>query len=286
MTLKRHLVRALDSSAGRSLLAWLTTRRARRLLGRPDVEVSYSGLWAHRVGEYTIPDGPRFEYHDARLRSWADEVPKHRRNAEDYWFRHYAPEPGDVIIDVGAGRGEDVLAFAERVGPTGRVIAIEAHPASFRLLEAFCRLNDLRNVTPLHYALMDRSGSVTIQDADDWKESTVTTTGVSSGTVVPATTLDAICSEQQLDQIAFLKMNIEGAERLALRGMGATLPRIRQICVCCHDFRANKGDGELYRTRGIVEECLTRHGFTVSARLDDRRAYVRDHLHGTRNSAV
>lgn len=287
MSVKRRVVQALDRPATRSLLARLATARARRVLGRADVTIAYEGGWQHRVGGYGFPDGPRFEYHDAAIRRWTDEVAKHRRNAADYWFRHYAPAAGDIVVDVGAGRGEDVLAFSERVGPTGRVLAIEAHPASFRLLKAFCRMNDLRNVTPINCALMDAPGSVTIEDASDWRANTVSGgSAPTAGTTVPATTLDVLCREQGVGEIAFLKMNIEGAERMALRGMPAALARTRHVCVCCHDFRAERGDGDDYRTRAEVVETLTAAGFRVTGRRDDPRAYVRDHVHGSREAAM
>ncbi len=287
MTVKRRVVQALDGPVTRSLLARLATARARRVLARDDVEISYAGGWQHRIGAHVFPDGPRFEYHDAAIRAWAGEVAKHRRNADDYWFRGYTPAAGDVIVDVGAGRGEDVLAFSERVGQTGRVLAIEAHPASFRLLEAFCRMNGLRNVTPINCALMDAPGSVTIEDASDWRANTVSGAATpAAGTMVPATTLDALCREQGIGEIAFLKMNIEGAERMALRGMPAALARTRHVCVCCHDFRAERGDGDQYRTRDEVVATLTASGFLVTGRRDDPRAYVRDHVHGARGTAA
>ena len=76
-------------------------------------------------------------------------------------------------------------------------------------------------------------------------------------------------------------MNIEGAERYAL-GMESVLPHTRQICVACHDFRCEGGDGEQFRTRTFVEQFLVKRGFTVTSRPDDPRDYVRDHVFGLR----
>jgi tRNA G46 methylase TrmB len=70
------------------------------------------------------------------------------------------PQRGDVVIDVGAGRGEDTLTFSRAVGRTGRVIAIEAHPLSFKILQRFCLLNELSNVTLLPFVLLDKPGTV------------------------------------------------------------------------------------------------------------------------------
>jgi len=40
-------------------------------------------------------------------------------------FHYFQPKKGDIVIDVGAGRGEDTLAFSQSVGKSGQVIAVE-----------------------------------------------------------------------------------------------------------------------------------------------------------------
>jgi hypothetical protein len=66
----------------------------------------------------------------------------------------------------------------------------------------------------------------------------------SFGILVPATMLNHLCEQQGLKDVAFLKMNIEGAERYALLGMERVIQNIRQICVACHDFRSDAGESE------------------------------------------
>jgi len=284
MSLKRAIIRQFDKSLGRSLLGALATARARRVLRERDVEIRYDRLWLHRLGPYFIPDGTRFSYYDSTILSWKDQIPAYLRNAQDYWFGYYQPKPGDVILDVGAGRGEDVFAFSREVGRNGRVLAIEAHPVSYQILAQFCHLNRLSNVTPIHVAIMDGFGMVTIDDEDRWEANTVSTTPKRTGASIQATTLDQLCEEQGIITIDFLKINIEGAETFALRGMRDSIGKVRSVCVCCHDFRAERGHGEQYRTRDFVWSFLADNGFEVSCREDDPRDYVRDHLYGRRGS--
>ena len=97
---------------------------------------------------------------------------------------------------------------------------------------------------------------------------------------VRADTLDAICRAEDLEEVDFLKMNIEGAERFALLGAESIIQRTKSICVACHDFRADYGEGEEFRTREFVKQFLIEHGFKVTTRQDDPRDYVRDHLFG------
>jgi FkbM family methyltransferase len=283
LSYKRALIRLLDRPGGRFLLGKVATSFLRRIIG-DGVEIAYvEGMWTRRVGPYYFPDGFTFDYAYADFNSWKRQVEIHASDTEDYWLQYYRPQEGDVIVDVGAGRGEDTLTFSRAVGETGRVIAIEAHPLSFAILKNFCRLNRLANVTPLHLALMDKPGTVQIAESESsWMENAIEYGEGSSGIQVRAGALDGVCKQEGLKEIAFLKINIEGAERQALLGMESVLPQVRQICVACHDFRSDLGHGEQFRTRAFVEQFLIEQGFTLASRPDDLRDYVRDHVFGLR----
>jgi FkbM family methyltransferase len=261
----------------------IATRFARLATG-DDLEIEYvDGLWTHRVGPHFFPDGPRFNYAPPDFGNWKGELGRYVSDTKDFWLEHYRPQEGDVIIDVGAGRGEDTLTFSRAVGETGRVIAVEAHPLSFKILKHFCRLNQLSNVTLVQLALMDKPGTVRIAESElSWMENAIERGEGSSGIPVRASTLTDVCEQQGLKDIAFLKMNIEGAERYALLGMETAIRNIRQVCVACHDFRFDRGEGEEFRTRAFVEQFLIDHGFTLASRPNDPRNYVRDHIFGLR----
>jgi FkbM family methyltransferase len=191
-------------------------------------------------------------------------------------------KPGDVIVDVGAGRGEDAFAFSRAVGAEGRVFAIEAHPISFAILRNFCRLNRLDNVIPLELAVASKSGILALSDEESsWMENSVVASGANTISV-QAATLDEICSQNKIGDIGLLKMNIEGAESDALLGMEKTVSRVRQVCIACHDFRSEKGDGDQFRTRAFVEQFLLDHGFTIKSRPESSLDFVRDHVFGLR----
>ncbi len=283
MSWKRRIVRLLDRPGGRGILGKLATRSARRRTGI-DAAIFYDAIWVHRVRNRYFPDGPRFDYDAGVFNRWAGEDERNSANAREYWFRFRAPKPGDTVVDIGAGRGEDLIAFSEAVGPTGRVIAIEAHPRTFAVLEHFCRLNRLANVTPLNIAVMDAVGTVTISDTEAWEENAVSRSDGRAGHVVSANSLGAICAEHAIPTIDFLKMNIEGAEQYALLGMKDVVDRIGTICVACHDFRADLGHGEEFRTRDFVARFFANHGFTLNSRPHHPMDYVRDHLFGTRGN--
>src|ERR1039458_493116 len=93
---------------------------------------------------------------------------------------------------------------------------------------------------------------------------------------------DDLCLEREIERIDFLKMNIEGAERLALPGCRRALDRTRYVCIAAHDFRAARGESEEFRTLTFVREFLTECGFKLTTRDDDPRYYVPYHVHGKR----
>ena len=212
-----------------------------------------------------------------------EQLEKYLRDARDYWFHVYKPHEGDVIVDIGAGRGEDVYAFSLAVGPEGRVWAIEAHPENFRHLTDFCQAYGLANVTCLNLACADRPGQMQVETLPVW-DSNYVREGAPSPTSYPveAIPFDAICRRYNIRRIDFLKMNIEGAERTALPGCREALRRTRHCCIAAHDFRADRGEGEHFRTRAFVCDFLSDLGFTLVTRDDDPRYYVPYHIHGYR----
>ena len=239
----------------------------------------YDGGWMHRTGSDHVPLTHLYAY--ASRRDWPTVFPSLIADSEDYWFHLYKPRLGDVIVDVGAGDGSDLPAFSRAVGPAGRVIAVEAHPRTLQLLERMRKWNRLDNVTVRHRAIMDRPGSVYIDDQDAHILNAVSAVRRNHrGYEVPALSLDDLCREDGVTHIDFLKMNIEGAERHAIEGATETIGRVRHVCVACHDFLA--GADDRLRTKAIVVAFLERHGFRVTLRRDDARDYVRDHVHGVR----
>ena len=96
---------------------------------------------------------------------------------------------------------------------------------------------------------------------------------------VPARRIDTIAAELGIQRIDLLKMNIEGAEQLAIQGIGTLLDNTRHICVSCHDFLADDGGPDELRTKGFVREFLRERGFHVSTRDDAIDPWTRDYLY-------
>jgi FkbM family methyltransferase len=276
-----------SDSESRADLAARATARVREALPGVDIEILWDGMWIRRVGADYFPDPGMMDIAEPDWQKWAAQAGKHLRDADDYWFHVYQPRRGDVIVDIGAGRGEDVFAFSRAVRPAGRVWAIEPHPMSFQVLQKLCAMNGLANVTTLQYACVDHPGKLQIETLPVW-ESNYVREGEASATshAVEGVTFDNLSEKWGIGRIDFLKMNIEGAERNALPGCRNTLRRVNHVCIAAHDFRAARGEGEQFRTLALVREFLTEAGFELTTRDDDPRYYVPYHVHGRRRAGA
>lgn len=275
-------VTRLDNPEGRAELARQATDAARAALPEADIEIFWDGLWIRRVGADYFPDPDLFRI-PPDWQKWAGKAEKFRRDANDYWFHVYRPAASDVIVDIGAGRGEDVFAFSRAVGPEGRVFAIEPHPVSFLVLTKLCQWNRLDNVTAIECACVAEPADLQIETLPVW-ESNYVRAGERSAASFPVrgVRFDDLSAQLGIERIDFLKMNIEGAERQALPGCAGALGRTRFVCIAAHDFRAARGEGEDFRTLDFVRGFLVEAGFRLTTRDEDPRYYVPYHVHGVR----
>jgi hypothetical protein len=86
-----------------------------------------------------------------------------------------------------------------------------------------------------------------------------------------------------IEQIDLLTMNIEGAERLAIRGMDRVLDHTRNVVIACHDFLAAESGDVSLETKDLIVDTLRSAGFSVRTR-DDQREFVADYVYGTRDA--
>jgi FkbM family methyltransferase len=70
--------------------------------------------------------------------------------------------PGMTFVDVGANDGLYALFAAQRVGPQGKVLAIEPSQREFMRLDRNLRLNRLTNVRAFRLAASSQYGEATL----------------------------------------------------------------------------------------------------------------------------
>lgn len=122
----------------------------------------------------------------------------------------------DVVVDVGANMGYYTLLLAKL---NAIVYSFEPEPANFALLKRNVELNNFTNVTLYNKAASDTNGKAKLVLADyGTGQHTLESSKFGTRTIdVETTTID-------LQDIAFAKIDVEGAELLVLKGMKA-LPK-------------------------------------------------------------
>lgn len=143
---------------------------------------------------------------------------------ETEWYRSQV-RTGDVVVEAGANIGYFTTLLARLVGPTGRVVAFEPDPELSRILERNVCANGYERIVDVRaIALADRPGDLTFYRArKNSGDNRLFSHGDDAAVFpVPVSTLDA--ELQGLGRpIDLLKMDIQGAEDLALAGFRHTL---------------------------------------------------------------
>ncbi|MFC7550583.1 FkbM family methyltransferase [Plantactinospora sp. GCM10030261] len=118
--------------------------------------------------------------------------------------------PGALFIDVGSNVG----AYALWAGETGaRVIAVEPDPDAAGRLRRNIALNTMA-IEVLECALADRPGELSLSVGQDSMNHLVLE-GTEPSRTVPVRTLDEVIGDRD---VAGVKVDVEGAERLVLEG--------------------------------------------------------------------
>lgn len=126
---------------------------------------------------------------------------------------------GDAVLDIGAHVGTFTLAAAAAGCP---VLAIEASPVNAALLRASVSANAFHDVRVVEAAASDEPGSVQFCAIGPW--GTVLNRPPSALSIeVPAVTIDELIFELGFPRPAFVKMDVEGSEIMAMNGMRALL---------------------------------------------------------------
>jgi FkbM family methyltransferase len=134
---------------------------------------------------------------------------------------------GGVLLDVGAHVGRWSLRLAEKAS---RVIAVEANPATAAALRFHVAVNDVRNVEVMELAAWDEPARLALADPNrkvNGGSTRVLVQDEDAGRVdglAEALPLDYVLADEP--RIDLIKLDVEGADLHALRGLAVTLERL------------------------------------------------------------
>jgi len=178
-------------------------------------------------------------------------------------------QTGSVVIDVGANLGEWAVPFARKVGPAGRVLAIEPAPRSATALESTLAANSLVQAELIRCAIGDHDGiaqfavPVVMSARTDTGTARIGPACTGHDTLqVPLRRLDSLAAERGLARLDLIKIDVEGHERQVLDGAAAILERHRPVLVI---ETGHEGDGD----RAAIHDRLAGLGYRMLGILLD-----------------
>lgn len=210
---------------------------------------------------------PIFVTPDAGLRFWRSNLEVADSQLFD-WASEFV-HAGDVVWDIGANVGLFSFSSAVRAGPSGRVYAVEADLWLATLLRRSASLTDQGRapVEILPVAISDKIDLARFRIAargrcanflEDAGGSSQAGGARETGWVATVT-LDWLLDRLPPPQV--VKIDVEGAEYLALKGAERLLSQVRPLVIC-----------EVLNEQKRVRDLFVRHGYDLfNAGVPDSR---------------
>jgi FkbM family methyltransferase len=190
-------------------------------LGNPSLVKIYVPKYNYKVYCYLTED----DYNHMTIR-------------EDDIIENFQPKSEGIVVDVGAHYGRYTLIAAKRIGPKGKVIAIEADPKNFDMLNKNIKLNELsEHVITLNFAATSNKSKVKLSIPEKKSGHTIYSSIIPDRAPtekfieVNANTLDNLLHENEisLEQLNWIKIDVEGAELDVLKGATNILSKSKDI---------------------------------------------------------
>lgn len=201
--------------------------------------------WLEKSNHFqTIPDDPFW----FRL-----ELLTNRHELETLFHLDRLIRPGMIVLDIGAHVGYYAHRYAQVVGENGRIIAFEPHPRTYHTLQQ--NVSRFPNVTTMQVALAESAGTAELHDylimsasgslKFDESMRALQKAHTTAGDIAPRLAhdlpvetftvqtrpVDECLEELGIQEVHVVKMDIEGAEIGALRGMRRTIKQSPQLTV-------------------------------------------------------
>lgn len=177
------------------------------------------------------------------------------------------PGSGATVVDAGAYVGYKAISFADAVGPSGHVIAIELDRENASLLRKNVEQNGLANrITVYECGIWSCDGQADYVGDSHMQHTLAGLDGkkYSDSGRVNTRTLDSIFDASGIDHVDFLNIQVNGAEVEALHGLERWWSRIGVIRVAAYYRSEGRNISEkvidILRQRGADLHEVTEKG--------------------------
>lgn len=173
-------------------------------------------------------------------------------------------KPGSVFVDIGANVGYFALLAASALGGRGKVIAFEPDQDNCALLRRSLLQNDFHNVELHQLAVADQEGWCELERQPGTSNTRLVKRSAASSELRGAHPIRVVKLDdflQGTELISLIKLDIEGAEYLALKGLEQVLARHRPVLL----FEFSPSD--LEQTSAVGPEKFLQYLDTLDYRL-------------------
>lgn len=232
------------------LTKWISPKQFRRRVTRyiHTSTCRQTGFLFQMVGNYRVFLRRRSEYLS---------VESLNKLCTNFYYKFYTPQKNDVVVCIGAGLGHEAVWLANKVDNI-RYVGVEIQPYLYELLSN--TFKQISHFQAFGQAINNTNESYLLHSAIDY---TAVATDDKGYIEIDSISWVDFLAKYQLETIDLLQINIEGAEKYLLP-MIEDFSNIKRIIISAHDFRAERGEGEQFRTREFVKNYLIAAGFTVS----------------------
>ncbi len=169
-----------------------------------DTVIEHDGLL--HVGHYHIDSDPVL-----MMTIWAMECYEQKGICE--------PVEENIVMDIGASKGESAIWFYNRIGANGKIYSFEMKKDFINIMENNIKRNNIKNIDIIENGvwecetkvLMDETGRITSVSDNGYQ----------------TITLDNFVKENNIERVDYIKMDIEGAELYALRGARVVIKKFK-----------------------------------------------------------
>jgi FkbM family methyltransferase len=181
---------------------------------------------------------------------------------EDDMLELFNPSEGDIVVDIGAYLGRYTLTSSRRVGEYGKVIAIEADPSHYEMLNKNIKLNKMSNVIAINCMVGSKDTHIKYQEllGRDIHESEINQFGTNK---IHINSLDnLLIKERGINRVNWIKIDVEGAELEVLKGAHNILTNSKRIKLQIEIH----GISHLYKP---IIELLNSYNFKITFEKDE-----------------
>ncbi|MGW3497994.1 FkbM family methyltransferase [Streptomyces sp. NPDC001020] len=172
--------------------------------------------------------------------------------------------PGDTFVDVGANIGYFTVLASRQVGPTGRVVAIEASPEFHAALRGNLSANECPNVRSVNTAVSHTTESLTfyLEQSTNLGATSIVPPARSPQSTFEMTAqpLPAILTYDELRSARIVKIDVEGAEASVVQGLSPALGDLRPDAELVIEVCPQRLSSQGRRVEEIIDP-LRQHGF-------------------------